>query len=274
MNYYWQQDKKTKLRNASKNNMSADIKLSKAQISKIIPSGGFLGSLLSKLAGPLIKVAVPLAKNMLAPLRRTAAASAIDAEIQKKDTCFWNNYFNDFKQRKEWHTENCSSSWNSNILLRRVTKTNKNETKKQKEEFLSLLLGTLGASLAGNILAGKGIVRAGYRNKKGKGIIRAGYGSRKFSDSRDNIPNKTKDRAYVIKFDEYADTGTHLIALFCTEMEVIYLDSFEVEHVPKEIEKFIEHKNIETIILRIQSNNSIMNVWTLLLWIYWFYVCR
>ena len=65
-------------------------------------------------------------------------------------------------------------------MLKRVTKTNKNETKKQKEEFLSLLLGTLGASLAGNILAGKGIVRAGYRNKKGKGIIRAGYGSRKF----------------------------------------------------------------------------------------------
>ena len=55
MNYYWQQDKKTKFRNAFKNNMSADIKLSKAQISKIIQSGGFLGSLLSKLAGPLIK---------------------------------------------------------------------------------------------------------------------------------------------------------------------------------------------------------------------------
>ena len=91
MNYYWQQDKKTKFRNAFKNNMSADIKLSKAQISKIIQSGGFLGSLLSKLAGPLIKGAVPLAKNMLAPLRITAAASEIDAEIQKKNTCFWNN---------------------------------------------------------------------------------------------------------------------------------------------------------------------------------------
>ena len=91
MNYYWQQDKKAKFRNAFKNNMSADIKLSKAQISKIIQSGGFLGSLLSKLAGPLIKGAVPLAKNMLAPLRITAAASENDAEIQKKNTCFWNN---------------------------------------------------------------------------------------------------------------------------------------------------------------------------------------
>ena len=54
---------KTKLRNAFNNNMSTDLELSKAQISKIIQSGGFLGSLLSKLAGPLMKVAIPLAKK-------------------------------------------------------------------------------------------------------------------------------------------------------------------------------------------------------------------
>ena len=72
---------KTKLRNAFNNNMSTDLKLSKAQISKIIQSGGFLGSLLSKLAGPLMKVAIPLAKNVLAPLGITATASAIDAGI-------------------------------------------------------------------------------------------------------------------------------------------------------------------------------------------------
>ena len=58
--------------------MEIDTKLSKAQISKIIKSGGFLRSFLSKLAGPLMKVAVPLAKNILAPLGITAAASAID----------------------------------------------------------------------------------------------------------------------------------------------------------------------------------------------------
>ena len=73
-----------KLRNVLNNNMSTNIKLSKAQISKIIKSGGFLGSLLSNLAGQLIKVAIPLAKNVLAPLGITAAASAIDAGIQKK----------------------------------------------------------------------------------------------------------------------------------------------------------------------------------------------
>ena len=75
---------KTKLRNAFNNNMSTDIKLSKAQISKIIQSGGFLGSLLSKLAGPLMKVAITLAKYILASLGITAAASEIDAGIQKR----------------------------------------------------------------------------------------------------------------------------------------------------------------------------------------------
>ena len=58
---------KKKLRNALNNNLSTNIKLSKAQITKIIQSGGFVGSLFSKLTGPLMKVAVPLAKNILAP---------------------------------------------------------------------------------------------------------------------------------------------------------------------------------------------------------------
>ena len=75
----------TKLRNAiNNNNLSTDIKLSKTQIRKLIQSGGFLGKLLSKLAGPLMKVAMSLAKNVLAPLGLTAAMSAIDGSIQKK----------------------------------------------------------------------------------------------------------------------------------------------------------------------------------------------
>ena len=100
---------KTKLRNAFNKNISTDSKLSKAQISKIIQSGGFLGSLLSKLAGQLMKVAIPLAKNILPPLGIIAAASAIDAGIQKKNTKtnkqtktrFWKNNLNNFKQRNE-----------------------------------------------------------------------------------------------------------------------------------------------------------------------------
>ena len=92
---------KTKLRNAFNNNTSTNLKFSKAQISKIIQSGGFLGSSLSKLAGPLMKVAIPVAKNILAPLRITGAASAIDAGIQKKkkkkkNTWIWDNNFNNF----------------------------------------------------------------------------------------------------------------------------------------------------------------------------------
>ena len=63
---------KTKLRNAFNNKMQADIKLFKAQISKIIQSGGFLGSLLSKLSGPLIKVAVPLSKNIIGSIRNNS----------------------------------------------------------------------------------------------------------------------------------------------------------------------------------------------------------
>ena len=87
---------KTKLTNAFNNNMSTELKLSKAQISKIIQSGGFLGSLLSKLAGSLMKVAIPLAKHVLAQLGITAAASATDAGTQK-NTWFWNNNFNNSK---------------------------------------------------------------------------------------------------------------------------------------------------------------------------------
>ena len=74
----------TKLRNAISNNMATDLKLSKAQIKKLIQSGGLLGQLLSKLAGPLMKVAMPLTKNVLAPLGLMAAMSAIDGSIQKK----------------------------------------------------------------------------------------------------------------------------------------------------------------------------------------------
>ena len=66
----------------------------------------------------------------------------------------------------------------SNTLLKGVTKTITNETKERKGGFLSMLLGTLGTSLLGNLLSGKGIVRAGTGNKKGKRIVRAGYGNK------------------------------------------------------------------------------------------------
>ena len=124
-----------------------------------------------------MKVAIPLAKNVLVPLGITTAASAIDAGIQKKIHGFGttaliisNEEMNDIMKIVQVLED-------SNILLKGVTETIKNETKEQKGGFLSMLLGTLGASLLGNLLTGKGFVRAGSGNNKGKGVVRAGYGN-------------------------------------------------------------------------------------------------
>ena len=156
----------TKLRSAIEYNISTGIKLSKSQISKIIQSGGFLSSLLSKLAGLFTKVAVPLAKNIFAPLGITAAASVIAAGSQKKihgsgttTLIISNEEMNDIMKIVQ-------ALEDSNIILKGITKTIKNETKEQG--FLGMLLGTLGASLLGNMLTGKGILRSGYGNKEGK----------------------------------------------------------------------------------------------------------
>ena len=117
---------------------------------------------MSKLADPLMKVAVPLAKNILVPLEIIAAASAIDAGIQKKihvsgitTLIISNEEMNDV-------IKIIQSLEDSNILLKGVTNTIKNEAKEQNGGFLSIPLGTLGASLLGNLLSGKRIVRAGY----------------------------------------------------------------------------------------------------------------
>ena len=169
-----------KLRNAyNAFNMSADIKLSKAQISKIIQSGGFLGSLLSKLAGPLMKVAVPLAKNILAPLGIIAAASAIDEGIQKKMYDSGTTTLIISNKEMSDIMEIVKALESSNISLKGVTKTIKNQTKEQKCGFLGTLVGTLGSILLGKLLSGKEIVRNGSGNKKGNGIATAGYGNKK-----------------------------------------------------------------------------------------------
>ena len=156
---------------------------------------------------------------------------------------------------------------NSNTLIKGVTKTIKNERKEQKRGFLSMLLGTLGASLLGNLLIGKGIVRAGTGNKKEKKIVVASFEIQKYYKneprfngifSRNSLPKKIKDGTYIINLDEYADAGTHWIALFCKKNEIVYFDSFGVEHIPEEIKEFIEGKNIKANIFRVQENNSII----------------
>ena len=76
--------------------------------------------------------------------------------------------------------------------------------------------------------------------------------------SRNNLPKKIKDGAYVINLDEYADVDTHWIALFCNRNEIVYFNSFGVEHMPGEIKEFIGNKNIKASIFRVQANDSVM----------------
>ena len=76
--------------------------------------------------------------------------------------------------------------------------------------------------------------------------------------SRNNLPKKIKDGAYVINLDEYADVGTHWIALFCNRNEIVYFNSFGVEHVPKEIKEFIGNKNIKANSFWVEANDSVM----------------
>ena len=76
--------------------------------------------------------------------------------------------------------------------------------------------------------------------------------------SRDNLNDKIKDGAYVINLDKYSDIGTHWVALYVNNKTVTYFDSFGVDHIPKEIEKFIGNKNMIANIFRIQEYDSIM----------------
>ena len=125
-----------------------------------------------------MKVAVSLAKNILALLGITVASSAIDVGIQKKihgsgttTLTVSNKEMNDIMKIVQ-------ALENYNILLKGVTEIIKNETKEQHEGFLGILVVTLGSILLGNLLSGKGIVRASSGNKKGKRIVRAGYGNK------------------------------------------------------------------------------------------------
>ena len=118
-----------------------------------------------------MKVAMPLAKNVLAPLGLTATMSAIDGSIQKKihgsgvKLIIEQEDLNDIMKIIE-------ALEYSDILLKGITKTIENETKEQRGRFLSMLLGTLAASLLGNLLTGgKGMMTAD------EGIVRAGEGS-------------------------------------------------------------------------------------------------
>ena len=113
---------------------------------------------------------MPVAKNVLAPLGLTAVMSAIDGSIQKKIHGSGVKLIIEQEDMSDI-IKIIEALENSCILLNGVSKTIENETKEQRGGFLSMLLGTLGASLLGNLLTGKGMMRAG------EGIVRAGEGS-------------------------------------------------------------------------------------------------
>ena len=148
----------------------------------MIQSGGFLGQLLGPLLKtglPLMKsVITPLAKSVLIPLGPTGAASAADAGIHKKILGSGNNTTLIISNKDiDDLIKIVKSLEDSSLLLKGITESVQNEIKEQKDGFLSMLLGTLGASLLGNLLTGKGPFHARKRvNKKGKGIHRASEG--------------------------------------------------------------------------------------------------
>ena len=157
------------LRKAFSNYLSTDIKLSKTQISNMIQSGGFLGRLL----GPLLKTGLPLMKSVIKPLPKsvliqlglTTATSAVDAGIHKKilgsgnhpsDSALHNNTVLIISNDEMKDIIRIAKSLeDSGLLYKGVSETIQNEAKEQRRGFVSVLLGTLGANLLGNILASK-----------------------------------------------------------------------------------------------------------------------
>ena len=151
----------------------------------MIQSGGFL----SRLLGPLLKAGLPLIKNVIKPLAKsllipfglTAAASAADARIHKKILGSGNKTLIISNDEIEDIVKIVKSLEDSGLLLKGLTETIQNEVKEEKGEFLSMLLGTLGSSLLGNLLTGKRVNWAGKSkgiNRAGEGIVRAGFGNK------------------------------------------------------------------------------------------------
>ena len=152
----------------------------------MIQSGGFL----CRLLGPLLKTGLPLIKNVIKALAKSvlillglaAATTAAGAGIHTKNLRIREYNTNNIKDEIDDIIKIIKSLEYSGLLLKGVTETVQNEVKEQKGGFLSMLLGTLGASLSGNLLTGKGIYRGGKGkgiNRAGEGTVRAGYGNNK-----------------------------------------------------------------------------------------------
>ena len=124
----------------------------------------------------------------------------------------------------------------SGVLLKGVSETIQIEAKEQNGGFLSMLLGTLGASLLGNMLAAIKKVLIPPQPLTNFEIQMYCQNQPRFNGVyyRDNLSEKIKDGAYVFNLDEYSDIGTHWIELYINNKTMTYFDSFGVEHIPKE----------------------------------------
>ena len=197
------------IRKAFTKNSSTDIKLSKTQLSKMIQSGGFLG----KLLGPLLRSGLPLMKSVIKPLAEcvlislglTAAASAADAGIHKKILGSGHNNTTLIISNDEMDNilKIVKSLQDSRVLLKGVSETIQDKAKEQRGRFLGMLLGTLGASLLGDLLtknlSGKGTIRTG------EGAIRAGYGSKRSSLKKFYFSTKSSPRGRTTSFNKLGD---------------------------------------------------------------------
>ena len=258
-------------------------------------SGSGLGSILMRFLPKLIKPATSILKNVAAPLGLSVAMSGIDGAIQRKIHGYGSKSGTTGKFSNEEINDMVNivkTLEDSDILMKGSTKTFKNDVRELHSKkggalpLIPMILGTLGAS----ILSGRGMYRAGRGNNKcncGKGVKDYLERDKEFKKSlilpkphpltnfeiidyfkneprfncvysRDNLPKIIKNGAYVINLDEHTDIGTRWISLYLKINEVTYFDSFGVEYIPKEIEKFIGNKDIKSNIFRIQAYNSII----------------
>ena len=223
--------------------------------------GRLLGQILKARLPLIVNIVKPLAKTVLIPLRLPVAASGTNAAIHK--TRFRSGFTTLIIPNEEMnYIMKISKSLEESVLLiKGVREKIKNEAKEQRRGFLSILSSNLSDTLLGKLLTGKGTITAG------EGTIRAGENFQnhcihenepKFKDvySRNNL-SKIKNKTCIINlFEESIEI--HWIALYANHNNVTYFDSLGVEHIPKEIKKFIGNKTIITNIYRAQEYDSIM----------------
>ena len=229
---------------------------------------------------PLMKsVLIPLAKSVLILIGSSAGMSAVNTDNQKK--MYGSGRLLDLaspataliisNEEVEDIMKIVKLLAKSELLIKAISETIKNEAKEKKSRFLPMLLA---ASILGNALIGQGVIRAGEgvggRNSRSKCLIPlhrlTNFEIQKYYQNepkfngvylRNNL-SKIKDWLYIINLNEYESIVTDCTALYVNAGNVTHFDSFGAEHLPKGIRLFIGNNNIITNIYRIQAYDSII----------------